>query len=257
MRLILLDDYMDVKGNTILITGGAMGIGFALAEAFSGLGNNVIICGRRQDRLDEAKQKLPNIHIKKCDISKKEDQKMLFEWINSEFKDLSILINNAGIQRPIDFRKGTEDLLKNEDEIDINLKAQMYLSAYFIPMLSKQKEAAIVNVSSGLGFSPMANYPIYSATKAAIHSFTISLRHQLKDTSIKVFELVPPLVYDTELHDGKMLEKTEFSSSTIEVAEAVVKGLESNEYEITIGMTKNLVKSSKEDLDQMFKRMNR
>lgn len=246
---------MDVNGNTILITGGATGIGFALAEAFSKLGNNVIICGRRQDRLEEAKQKLPDIHIKKCDISKNEDQKMLFEWVSSEFKDLSILINNAGIQRPVDFRKGTEDLLKNEDEIDINLKAQMYLSAYFIPMLSQQKEAAIVNVSSGLGFSPMANYPIYSATKAAIHSFTLSLRHQLKDTPIRVFELVPPIVYDTELK-GHMLEKDERSSSTIEVAEAVVKGLESNEYEITIGMTRNLVKASKEDLDQMFKRMN-
>ena len=248
-------DCVDVKGNTILITGGATGIGFALAEAFSKLGNRVIICGRRQDRLEEAKQKLPDIHIKKCDVSKKEDQKMLFEWVNKEFGDLSMLINNAGIQRNIDFRKGTADLLKSDDEIDINLKAQVHLSAYFIPMLSKQQESAIVNVSSGLGFAPLALFPIYCATKAAIHSFSLSLRHQLRETPIKVFEVVPPTVYDTELK-GRMIEKTEWSSSSIEVAEAVVTGIEHHEYEIAIGASKNLTKSSRDGLDEAFKRMN-
>src|SRR5271155_4618088 len=102
---------MRIKDNVILITGGATGIGFALAEAFSGLGNDVIICGRRKDRLDEAKQKLPNIVTVQCDVSRRLDQEMLFGMIKSEYKDLNVLINNAGIQRPIDFRKGISDLL--------------------------------------------------------------------------------------------------------------------------------------------------
>jgi uncharacterized oxidoreductase len=246
---------MEVKGNTILITGGATGIGFALAEALSKLGNNVIICGRREDKLKEAQQKLPGIHIKVCDISKPVDQKMLYEWIKSEFKDLNILINNAGIQRRIDLKKGIDGLLNVEEEIDTNFKAQVYLSAYFIPMLSTQKESAIVNVSSGLGFAPIAMFPIYCATKAAIHSYSMSLRYQLRETPIKVFEIVPPIVYDTYLK-GKMLEKTEWSSSSIEVAEAFVNALENNEYEVPIGATKNLVKSSREELDGAFKRMN-
>lgn len=243
---------MKIKDNVILITGGATGIGFALAEAFSGLGNDVIICGRRKDRLDEAKQKLPNIVTVQCDVSRRLDQEMLFGMIKSEYKDLNILINNAGIQRPIDFRKGITDLLVNEGEIDINLKAEIFLSAYFIPLLVNQEESAIVNVSSGLGFAPLAVYPVYCATKAATHSFSLSLRHQLKQTRIKVFEVIPPTVYDTELK-GKMLEKTEFSSSSTEVAEEVVKGMENNEFEITIGAAKRL----RGNPDQAFKDMNR
>ncbi len=255
MKPIIFGDGMDVKDNTILITGGATGIGFALAEALSKIGNNVIICGRREDRLKEAQQKLPDIHIKKCDISKPDDQRMLYEWVKLEFRDLNMLINNAGIQRKIDFRKGIEDLMTSEDEINTNLKAQIYLSAYFIPILSTQKESAIVNVSSGLGFAPLAVFPVYCATKAAMHSFSMSLRHQLRETPIKVFEVIPPTVYDTELK-GHMLEKTEWSSSSVEVAEAVVKGLENNEYEIAIGASQNMRKGSREELDGAFRRMN-
>jgi uncharacterized oxidoreductase len=247
---------MDVKGNTILITGGATGIGFALAEAFSKLGNTVIICARRQERLDEAKQKLPDIHVKKCDISKAEERKALNLWIGSEFRDLNILVNNAGIQRPVDLAKGMEDLLKSEDEIDINLKGLVYLSAQFIPILATQPKAAIINVSSGLGFAPLAQYPIYCATKAAVHSFSMSLRHQLKGTPIKVFEIIPPVVYDTELK-GKMLEKTQWSSSSIEVAEATVGALEAEQYEIGVGASNGLIGASRGELDSAFKRMNR
>ena len=137
--------------------------------------------------------------MKQCDVSKEKDRKTLYAWIEENFKELNVLVNNAGIQRRVDFTKGTDDLLKNEDEIEINLKAQIYLAAQFVPMFSKHKEAAIVNVSSGLGFVPLTIFPIYSATKAAIHSFTMSLRYQLRGTSIKVFEVIPPTVYDTEL----------------------------------------------------------
>ncbi len=163
---------MKINGNTILITGGATGIGFALAESLVKLGNEVIICGRREEKLREARERVPTLNIRKCDVSKENERMALYDWISTKFGDFNVLINNAGIQRRVDFKKGMEDLLKNEDEIDINLKAQIYLSAQFIPLLSKRSEAAVVNVSSGLGFVPMAVFPVYSATKAAIHSFT-------------------------------------------------------------------------------------
>lgn len=197
---------MKVKGNTILITGGATGIGFSLAEAFVNAGNEVIICGRRENKLKEAKDKLPQIHTKRCDLSKGEERKLLYDWVISNFKNINMLVNNAGIQRMIDLKKGTQDLLDGEDEIEVNLKAYIHLSAYFIPLFLKRKEAAIVNISSGLAFIPIAIMPVYCATKAAVHSFSLSLRHQLKNTPIKVFEIIPPTV-DTELDRGAREEK--------------------------------------------------
>jgi uncharacterized oxidoreductase len=246
---------MKMENNTILITGGGTGIGFALAEAFVKLGNTVVICGRRADKLDAAKKRLPTLTVKQCDVSNEGDRKALYAWIGENFKGLNVLVNNAGIQRRVDFTKGGEDLAKKEDEIDINFKAQVYLAAMFVPMLSKHKQAAIVNVSSGLGFVPLTIFPIYSATKAAIHSFTKSLRHQLRGTSIKVFEVIPPTVHDTELK-GKPIEKAEWSVSSSEVAEGVVRGMEADEYEIAIGPSKRWMSSSKVELDQAFSNIN-
>jgi uncharacterized oxidoreductase len=246
---------MKMKGNTILITGGATGIGFALAESFVKLGNEVIICGRRAEKLEAAKERLPALNVKQCDVSRENDRMALQAWVEENFKELNVLVNNAGIQRRVDFTKGAEDLAKKEDEIDVNFKAQVYLAALFVPMLSKKKQAAIVNISSGLGFVPLTIFPIYSATKAAIHSFTMSLRHQLRGTSIRVFEVIPPTVYDTELK-GKPIEKAEWTVSSSEVAEAVVKGLEEDEYEIAIGPSKRWMSSTKSELDQAFSNIN-
>jgi uncharacterized oxidoreductase len=246
---------MKVTGNSILITGGATGIGFALAEKFVSMDNKVAICSRREDKLKEAKGKLPGIHVRKCDVSREGDRRSLYDWVVSDFAGMNVLVNNAGIQRQIDFTKGATDLSRSDDEIDINFKAQVNLSALFIPMLSKQREAAIVNVSSGLGFVPIAMFPVYSATKAAMHSFSMSLRHQLRDTSVKLFEVIPPGVYDTDLK-GEPMEKNDWSISSTEMADAVLTGLEKDEHEITAGASKNLVSLSKSDVDQTFKRMN-
>ncbi len=246
---------MRTSGNTVLITGGATGIGFALAEKFSKLGNEVVICGRREGRLGEAKAKLPGIEAIRCDISNGGDRKMLYDRISSSFPETNVLVNNAGIQRRIDFTKGTEDLLGNDDEIDINLKAQVYMSALFIPLLAKKESAAIINVSSGLGFVPMALFPVYSATKAALHSFSLSLRHQLRSTSVKVFEVVPPTVYDTELK-GKPIEKADWAMSSNEVAEAALKGIESDSYEIGIGASNAWISASKGERDKIFGSIN-
>ena len=227
----------------------------ALAEKFVNAGNEVVVCGRREDKLEEAKKKLPNLRARRCDVSREEDRRSLRDWVVSDFMDMNVLVNNAGIQRRIDFTKGPSDISKSDDEIDINFKAQVHLSALFIPILSKQKEAAIVNVSSGLGFVPLAVFPIYCATKAAIHSFSLSLRQQLRGTSIKIFEVIPPTVYDTELK-GKPMEKSEWSISSAEMADAVFDGLGKDEYEIASGGSKSWISASRSDLDQAFKRIN-
>ncbi len=152
--------------------------------------------------------------------------------------------------------KGTEDLMMNEDEIAINLKAQIYLAAHFIPFFAKKsEETAIINVSSALGLVPLARFPIYCATKAAIHSFTISLRHQLKATQVKIFEVLPPTVYDTELK-GRPLPKSDWTVSSQEVADAIMKSLENDEKEISLGVGKSWLTGSKRDLDQAFNSIN-
>lgn len=248
---------MKINGNTILITGGATGIGFELAQAFVKEGNDVIICGRRENKLKDAKSKLPQIHTRVCDLSKEKEREALYNWVKSDFRDINVLVNNAGIQRMIDFKKGISELSAGEDEIDINLKAPIHLSACFIPDLLKQKESAIINVSSGLGFVPIAFMPVYCATKAAIHSFSLSLRHQLRDTSIKVFEVIPPTV-DTELDKGARDRRGQKDKGIppVEVARATLKGLEKNEYEIAIGMAQNLLMGARNNPEQIFKMIN-
>ena len=249
---------MNTNGNTILITGGATGIGFALAKAFAELGNEILICGRRENKLQQANSKLPQIHTRQCDLSREQERKSLFEWTNSNFKNINILINNAGIQQMIDLKKGMEDLFDREDEIEINLRASINLSAYFIPSFMRCREAAILNVSSGLGFIPLAIVPIYSATKAAIHSYTISLRHQLRHTPIKVFEIIPPIV-DTELDRGarKKRGQQDIGIQPEEVAKATIEGLKRDQYEVEIGMAQRLKAGLRDNPEQAFQDINR
>lgn len=247
---------MKVRGNTVLITGGATGIGFALAEAFVREGNEVIICGRREEKLREAKGKLPSIHTKRCDLSEEKERQELHEWIISNFKNVNVLVNNAGIQRMIDLRKGNE-AMRGEDEVEVNFKACVHLSALFIPDFLKQKEAAIINVSSGLAFIPLAAVPVYCATKAAIHSFTLSLRHQLKDTGIKVFEIIPPIV-DTELDRGAREERGQEDRGIKpeEVAISALKSIKQDQFEIAIGMAEGMREGARKNPEEVFKRVN-
>ncbi len=225
---------MKTKDNTVLITGGATGIGFALAEILVNAGNKVVICGRRENKLEEARSMLPQIHTKVCDVSDKHNREYLFEWINEHHPGLNILINNAGIQRAIDFKEGNNALLAGENEIETNLASPIYMTALFIPLLLKQTKAAIINVSSGLRSRPIAGMPIYCATKAGLHSFTVSLRNQLSDTGIKMFELVPPRVA-TAL--GREPDVISGGIPPSEVAEATLKALENDEYEIVVSQT--------------------
>ncbi len=232
---------MKLQGNTILITGGATGIGLELAKKFLPHNNTVIVCGRRQDKLDLAQATNPKLITKKCDISSLDERKELFNFCISRHPTINIIINNAGIQREIDFRKGDKDYSNGDSEIAINLEASFHLTALFTPYLMKQNEAAIINVSSGLGIVPLAIVPVYSATKAALHSFSISLRQQLLKTNVKVFEVLPPIV-NTDLDRGARNRRGQSDKgiSAQSVANETLKGIERNQYEIAIGIVKIL-----------------
>jgi uncharacterized oxidoreductase len=245
------------KGNTILITGGATGIGLALAEVLLKEGNEIIVCGRRDSKLLEAKSKFPEVHIRKCNLADAEERKALFWWTMENFPGVNVLINNAGIQRQIDFKKGIEELEEGEDEIETNLRAPVHLTALFIPHLVKQPESAIINVSSGLGFIPIAILPVYCATKAAIHSFTWSLRHQLRETNIKVFELIPPTV-DTELDKGARARRgqTDRGIQPQEVAQKALEFLAKDVYEGAVGRAEFLRMAARTEPEKTFLNMN-
>lgn len=220
--------------------GGGSGIGLALTEALAGADNQVIICGRREDRLRAVADRLQNVYIRTCDVTETRSRHTLVEGVLSEFSDLNILINNAGIQRPVDFLKGPKDLPGADSEIATNLTAPIHLSAQLIPHLQRKKEAAIVNISSGLAFTPLAFVPVYCATKAALHSWSVSLRHQLRETSVRVFEVAPPMVA-TEL-SGRHSDTAENDRimSAEAVAAGVMSALEKDQDEIALGAAEHL-----------------
>jgi uncharacterized oxidoreductase len=250
---------LDVGGNTLLITGGATGIGFALAEKFANAGSVVIVCGRRRSKLEAAKKKLPALHVRQCDTSVESERRSLLRWATRRFPDLNILVNNAGIQRQMDFTSPTvnKPLSPKDDEVTINLAASIRLCALFAPVLLKREKAAIVNISSGLAFVPIAMMPVYCATKAAIHSFTISLRHQLRGTSVRVIEAAPPTT-DTEL-DASFAGEEEQAYRGIspqEVAAAIMEGMKADKQEILIGQAQGLYQAARRDPETIFKQLN-
>ncbi|MNK90888.1 Serine 3-dehydrogenase [compost metagenome] len=188
---------MTLHNSTILITGGSSGIGFALAQRLLQRGNRVIVCGRGAQALARAQAIEPTLITRVCDITNAESRRALVEWMGAEHSDLSVVFNNAGVQSRRSFT-GDDALADLEQEVAINFTAPVQLIGQILPLLRRQQQAVIVNVTSGLAFAPMADVPVYCATKAALHSFTLSLRHQLRHTAVKVVELAPPIV-DTAL----------------------------------------------------------
>jgi uncharacterized oxidoreductase len=192
-----------------------------------------------------------------CDVGEAEERNALYKWALANCPELNVLVNNAGIQRQIDFTKGNADLVNGDDEIQINFNAPVQLSALFITHLMKFNESAIINISSGLGFIPLTIVLVYCATKAAIHSFSWSIRHQLRSTSIKVFEVIPPTV-DTDLDRGARGRRNQEHRgiSADEVATATLAGLAKDEFEIVIGQARNLHGGNRQETEQIFQRMN-
>ncbi|MFC7398055.1 SDR family oxidoreductase [Chelatococcus sp. GCM10030263] len=192
---------MTPNGNTILITGATSGIGRELAREFQNLGNKVIIAGRRKAVIDEATTANPGMSGYVLDIDDPAAIKEFAAKILVDHPDLNVLVNNAGIMKAEELTAETIDLAVAEATITTNLLGPIRLTAALLPHLRKQPRSAIVNVSSGLAFVPLVITPTYNATKAAIHSYTISLRRQLQGTTVEVLELIPPSV-QTDLMPG-------------------------------------------------------
>lgn len=243
---------METGNNTILITGGATGIGFALARRFVDAGSSVIICGRRQEALDEAKREFPSLTTFKCDLSIARERIALCEKISRSFPSLNVLINNAGIQARNPGLIEPQHWENHEAEISINLEAPIHLSLLFIPLLKKQSRAVIINVTSGLAFVPLAAAPTYSATKAALHSFTLSLRYQLSSTRIEVIEIAPPAV-NTDL-GGKGVHT--FGVPLDEFADDTFKKLKEGDTLICHQFSENLARANPEEAEKIFLSMN-
>jgi uncharacterized oxidoreductase len=192
---------MKISGNTILITGGGSGIGRGLAEAFQALGNKVVIAGRRREALEATAAANPGMGWIAFDVQDAAVVRVFAESVADQYPGLNVLINNCGIMRVEKLREPQEDLADAEAIVSTNLLGPIRLTAALLPLLAKQEHSVIVNVSSGLAFVPLALTPTYCATKAALHSYTQSLRYQLRSTSTEVIELIPPYV-QTELLDG-------------------------------------------------------
>ncbi|MBB3113924.1 putative oxidoreductase [Paenibacillus phyllosphaerae] len=224
---------MQTSGNTVLITGGASGIGLALAERFLKADNKVLICGRRADKLQEAKDKHPQLYTKVCDIANADDRIALAKWVAEYHPTCNVLINNAGIQQRVELESASEDWAYYQNEIAANFEAPVHLATLLLPQLRKQPHGAIINVSSGLAITPGAWVPIYSATKAALHSFTVSLRIQLARTNVEVIEVLPPAV-NTDL-GGAGLHT--FGAPIDEFADSVFSDLSAGKQEVGFGGT--------------------
>lgn len=192
---------MDMRGNTILITGGGSGIGRGLAEAFHARGNQVVIAGRRREVLEDTVRANPGMASYVVDLQDPAAIRGFAAKVMAEFPRLNVLVNNSGIMRAEDLRVQADDLSDMEAIVATNLLGPLRLTAALLPLLQRQARSVVMNVSSGLAFLPLATTPTYCATKAAIHSYTESLRFQLRETSTEVLELIPPYVA-TDLMNG-------------------------------------------------------
>ncbi len=229
---------MNLSGHTILITGGSAGIGLAFAKKFVELDNVVIVTGRRQSKLDEVKAANPKIHCIQSDVAKSADIKALAVKVAAEFPKLDFLMNNAGVFVNRNLSRPAKDLDSLMEEMDINVGGTIRTTSAFVDLITANK-GTILNVSSGLAYVPLPSSPIYCATKAAVHSYTISLRFQLEAAGVRVIELLPPAV-KTEL-TADIPEGGDFTVITTDVlVDATIKGLKADKTEIRVGQSGQL-----------------
>lgn len=246
---------MKLENKTVLITGGTSGIGLELARQLRQRGATVIVTGRDQDRLDAAKRMLPGLHIVKSDVSDPGAIAALRANLVAQFPKLDTLINNAGIMRNLNFGRDG-DLHDVTREIEINLSGPVRMIQEFLPHLKTREGALIVNVSSGLAFIPFPAAPIYCATKAAVHSFTQSLRAQLDGSGVTIVELAPPAV-ETPLLRGEFAEemKGQKGMDVKALAARAIAGIEAGTLEIRPGLSNVLKVMSRIAPHFMFKQL--
>lgn len=229
---------MDLKNSTVLITGGTSGIGLELVRQLTEQGAQIIVTGRKIDVLSETKKRFPKIHIFQSDVSNPSDIRQLYEDVTRQFPELNILINNAGEMRLIDMQDTTVSLENVTREININLSGTIQMAHQFLPHLLKKQSAAIVNVSSAIAFMAYSSAPVYSASKAGAHAFTMALRLQLKDTGVKVLEMIPPGVR-TNLQNNWVLQPDPRQMMDVDkLVKIAIKGLQKNIPEIKPALVK-------------------
>jgi uncharacterized oxidoreductase len=239
---------MQLSNNKILITGGASGIGLGLTERFIQEGNTVIICGRRESVLNDAAAKLPGVITKVCDLSLEAERVALLEWVKQNHPDLNILVNNAGIQNWMNITDA-DFFERTKAEIVTNIEAPLHLMSLFAQLPSI---TTMINVTSGLSFAPFAKVPVYSATKAFFHSFTLSARHQLRSKNIEVIEMIPPAL-NTDL-GGKGLH--DYAPPVSDFVEAVFAQMREGKDELTFASSETRANASAAELKAYFNQMN-
>jgi uncharacterized oxidoreductase len=226
---------MKLTDNTILITGGSSGIGLALAQSFYELGNKIIIAARDIEKLNAVKKQFPKIDVIECDLTKQTDIDKLVVFMEQQHPNLNILFNNAAIQYNYQFLTEQNIVNKVDYEVSANLTSTIKLCGLFLPTLLKNTNAAIVNVSSGLAISPKKSAPVYCGTKAAIHNFTKAFRYQMEGTTVKVFEILPPIV-ETPMTEGRGKNKI----TPEQLVKEFMRDFKNNKEESYIGKTKLL-----------------
>jgi len=239
---------MKLAGNKILITGGASGIGLGLTERFIKEGNTVIICGRRAEALQEVANKYPSVITKVCDLSLAEERTALYQWVKEHHSDTNVLVNNAGVQQWMNI--SDDNFMERAHlEITTNIEVPIHLTKLFC---DNSKVDTIINVTSGLAFVPFTKVPVYSATKAFFHSFTLSTRYLLKAKNIEVIEIIPPAL-NTDL-GGKGLHDA--APPVSEFIDGVFDQLKEGKQEITFGFSVALATANKEEAQVIFDRLN-
>ena len=226
---------MNLSGNTVLITGGSSGIGLALCQRFLAEGNRVLITGRDAKKLEAIRHKEPAVGIFCADLSTDAGLHALVHFIKQEYPQLNILVNNAAVQYNYLFMEEPDPVIRIGYEISTNLSAPIKLTGLLLPLLTAHSNAAIVNVSSGLFLAPKKTASVYCATKAAIHSFSKTLRYQLEGSGTRVFEIIPALV-DTPMTEGRGASKI----SSTQLCEEFFRNFSRDVHESYIGKTKLL-----------------
>ena len=243
---------MKITNHTILITGGSSGIGLELSKKLITAGNTVIICGRSNEALLAAQEQLPELHVYSCDLSDKNQIVEMADWIINEHPSLNILINNAAIVHMGDFLEMDDAMMKANKEISTNFLAPLHLIRCLFPLIRQNQQARIINVTTGLIYTPRADYSFYNATKAALHSFTQVLRKQIEKSNVKVIEVMFPAV-DTPWHKG---HPPKIAISAEQAVSGMLAGLEKEKSEIRVGATKMLYMISRIAPKFAFKKVN-
>lgn len=216
--------------NTIVITGGSSGVGFALAQKLVEQNNTVIICGRSERKLINAKNIIPNLVIYPCDIADAEACEAFYDWVEKHYPACNILINNAAIAYTTNFLEDPEAIEKANEEFQINILAPIRLTKLFSALLLKNKHPKLINISTGLVYAPKASYPFYNATKAALHAFTQTLSMQAVTSKLKIIEALLPVV-DTPWHKGPVPTS---AISSEQAAQEILDGIAKGKNEIRV-----------------------